>query len=373
MPLTLNPNPSDAAMEVQPYDIAADQRATVAKLAGSEEIDALTSQLDVYDMPSIVTFGASAAEQISRASDSILRSMSLSQVDDPGGLMQALAKIMEQFKLDEVKDTSPSFLGKLFGNPKKQLDRVLDKYHTMGDEVDKIYVQLRAYEAEITRSNRQLEELFQANVGYFHELEKYIVAGDQGCREIEDYIAQRQRDYEQTGDKSITFELTTLNQALDMLRQRTHDLRLAETVALQSIPMIKTIQFTNMNLVRKINSAFIVTLPVFKQALAQAILLKRQKLQSDALSALERRTNELTLRNARTTAEQSRAAARLNAGSAVGADTLETAWHTIVEGIDDTRRLQADARSQRQQDQARLEAIKRDFAARHTAGRQGEA
>lgn len=372
MPLTLNPTPSDGAMEVQPYDIAADQRAMVAKLAGSEEIDALTSQLDVYDMPSIVTFGASAAEKISKASDDILRGMSLSQVNDPGGLMQALAKIMEQFKLDEVKD-NPSFLGRLFGGPKKTLDRVLDKYHTMGDEVDKIYVQLRAYEAELTRSNRQLEELFQANVGYFHELEKYIVAGDQGCREIEDYIAQRQRDYEQTGDKSITFELTTLRQALDMLQQRTHDLRLTETVALQSIPMIKTIQFTNMNLVRKINSAFIVTLPVFKQALAQAILLKRQKLQSDALSALERRTNELMLRNAQSTADQSRSTARLANGSAVGADTLETAWHTIVEGIDETRRLQADARSQRQQDQTKLEAIKRDFAARYNAGRQGEA
>lgn len=371
MPLTLNPSPEDAALEPQPYDIAADQRAVVAKLAGSEEIDALTSQIDVYDMPTIVTFGASAAEQISKASDAILRSMSVSQVNDPGGMMQALAKIMEQFKLDEVKD-NPSFLGRLFGNPKRQLDRVLDKYHTMGDEVDKIYVQLRAYEAEITRSNRQLEELFQANVGYFHELEKYIVAGDQGCREIEDYIAQRRRDYEQTGDKSITFELTTLNQALDMLRQRTHDLRLAETVALQSIPMIKTLQFTNMNLVRKINSAFIVTLPVFKQALAQAILLKRQSLQSDALSALERRTREMMLRNAQNTADQSRAAARLASGSAVGTDTLETAWHTIVDGIDDTRRLQAAARSQREQDQARLEAIKRDFAARHSAGRQGE-
>ena len=39
---------------------------------------------------------------------------------------------------------------------------------------------------------------------------------------------------------------------------------------MQSIPMIKTMQFSNMNLVRKINSAFIITLPVFKQALAQA-------------------------------------------------------------------------------------------------------
>ena len=39
-----------------------------------------------------------------------------------------------------------------------------------------------------------------------------------------------------------------------MLEQRTQDLRTAESVALQSIPMIKTIQFSNMNLVRKINS-----------------------------------------------------------------------------------------------------------------------
>ncbi|HAJ40446.1 MAG TPA: hypothetical protein DCM22_07925, partial [Lachnospiraceae bacterium] len=57
-----------------------------------------------------------------------------------------------------------------------------------------------------------------------------------------------------------------LNQALMMLEQRTQDLRTAENIAMQSIPMIKTMAFSNMNLVRKINSAFIITLPVFKQA-----------------------------------------------------------------------------------------------------------
>ncbi|MGX8706451.1 MAG: toxic anion resistance protein, partial [bacterium] len=96
MALTLDAPANGAAMEPQPFDIAADQRATLEKLAGSDEIDALTSQLDVYDMTSIVTFGSAAAEKISKASDDVLRSMSLSQLDDPGGLMTALAKIMEQ-------------------------------------------------------------------------------------------------------------------------------------------------------------------------------------------------------------------------------------------------------------------------------------
>ncbi len=58
-----------------------------------------------------------------------------------------------------------------------------------------------------------------------------------------------------------------------------------------------------MNLVRKINSAFIVTLPVFKQALAQAIMLKRQRIQAESLAALDEKTNEMLLKNARNTVE----------------------------------------------------------------------
>ena len=231
----------------------------------------------------------------------------------------------------------------------------------MGDEVDKIYVQLKQYESEIKQSNRKLNEMFDANVNYYHDLVKYILAGEQGCRELEAYIAQRQADMEATGDQSIQFELTSLNQALMMLEQRTQDLRTAENVAMQSIPMIKTMEFTNMNLVRKINSAFIITLPVFKQALAQAIMLKRQKIQADSMAALDEKTNELLIKNARNTVEQSKMTARMASGSSVKIETLETTWRTIVSGIDETRSIQDNARKQRAEDQKRLEVIKQEF------------
>ena len=170
---------------------------------------------------------------------------------------------------------------------------------------------------------------------------------------------------ESTGDASIQFDLTTLEQALMMLEQRTQDLRTAESVAMQSIPMIKTMQFSNMNLVRKINSAFIITLPVFKQALTQAIMLKRQRLQAEAMSALDARTNEMLLRNAQNTAEQSKMTARLASGSSIKVETLEKTWRTIVSGIDETRQIQENARKQRVDDQKRLEAIKADFNSRY--------
>ena len=130
---------------------------------------------------------------------------------------------------------------------------------------------------------------------------------------------------------------------------------------MQSIPMIKTMEFSNMNLVRKINSAFIITLPVFKQALAQAIMLKRQRIQAEAMSALDEKTNEMLMKNARNTVEQSKMTARLASGSSIKIETLETTWRTIVNGIEETKQIQETARKQRIDDQARLENIKSEF------------
>lgn len=346
--------------EVKQYDIVADRQQLNTTLTNSKEVDDIVSTIEVYNLDTIVSFGSEVAEEISRASDVVLNNTNMSQLDDSSELLNTLTKIMNQFDIDELKE-NPGLFGKLFGNLRKQLDKIIDKYHTMGDEVDKIYVQLKKYEAEIRQSNRKLDEMFQANVNYYHELVKYILAGEQGCKEIENYIAERQADMEATGDQSIQFEITSLNQSLMMLEQRTQDLRTAENVAMQSIPMIKTMEFSNMNLVRKINSAFIITLPVFKQALAQTIMLKRQRVQAEAMSALDQKTNELLMRNARNTVEQSKLTAQLASGSSIKTETLENTWKTIINGIDETRQIQENARKQRIEDQARLETIKQEF------------
>lgn len=345
---------------VEQYDITADRQQMNLQLVNSPEVDALVSQIEVNNLETIVSFGAGAAEEISKCSDIVLNSMNMSQLDESSEMLNTLAKIMDKFDIDEIKE-NPGLFGKLFGNLRKQLDKILSKYHTMGDEVDQIYVQLKQYEAEIKQSNRKLEEMFQANVNYYHELVKYILAGEQGCGELEAYIAQRQADLEATGDQSINFEIEGLKQALMLLEQRTQDLRTAESVAMQSIPMIKTMEFSNMNLVRKINSAFIITLPVFKQALAQAIMLKRQRIQAEAMSALDERTNEMLIKNANNTVEQSKMTAKLASGSSIKIETLEKTWRTIMNGIEETNQIQENAKKQRIEDKARLENIKSEL------------
>lgn len=350
---------------VEQYDIVADRKQMNNELVGSPEVDELASEIVIDDLTTIVSFGADAADEISKASDVVLNSMSMSQIDDSGEMLVALGKIMEKFDIEEIKE-NPGFFKKMFGNAKKQLDKILAKYHTMGDEVDKIYVQLRKYEDEIKQANKKLDQMFNANVEYYHKLVKYILAGEQGCREIEAYLEQRRQDMASTGDTSIQFEIQNLEQALSMLEQRTQDLRTAESIAMQSVPMIKMMAFSNMNLVRKINSAFIVTLPVFKQALAQAMMLKRQKIQADAISALDEKTNEMLIKNAQNTVEQSKMIARMASGSSIKIETLEKSWQTIMNGIDETRQIQDDARKQRQEDQVKLQAIKQDFNKRYS-------
>lgn len=347
-------------LPVEKYDIVADREQLNTQLVGSPEVDALVSTIEIDNMESIVTFGAETAEEISKASDVVLRNMNMSQFDDSTKMMNTLAKIMGEFDIDEIKD-DPSLFSKLFGNLRKQLDKILAKYHTMGDEVDKIFVELKKYESQIKEANRNLDTMFNANVNYYHDLVKYILAGEQGCREIENYIKTRQADYEATGDNAIQFEIQNLNQCLMMLEQRTQDLRTAEAVAMQSIPMIKTMEFTNMNLVRKINSAFIITLPVFKQALAQAIMLKRQKLQAESMAELDKKTNEMLLQNAQNTVAQSKMAAMLTSGSSIKIETLESSWRTICNGIEETKAIQADAQRKRIEDQKKLEQMKQEF------------
>jgi uncharacterized protein YaaN involved in tellurite resistance len=268
---------------------------------------------------------------------------------------------MDKFDINEISTENKGFLQKIFGNVQKQLEQLLAKYHTMGDEVDKIYIQLKEYEAEIGGANGKLQDILKANVSYYNELIKYILAGEKAVELIDAKLAELRDNYAKSPDNMLHMEINNLEQARVILEQRVQDLRIAENVAMQSIPMIQAMRFGNLNLIRKINSAFIITLPVFKQALTQAILLKRQKIQTEAMQALDERTNEMLLKNAQNTVEQTKMTARMAGSSSVKVETLEQTWRTIVNGIEETRRIQEEASVKRAADAQKLAALKEDY------------
>lgn len=350
--------------EVKNFNIVVKTDEIKQQLATSEEIDKLVSTINVNDSSTIVKFGAEAADEISKASDQVLNSMSLAQINDTGNMMKALANIMDQFDIDEIKDDKPGF----FGSLKKKLEKILNKYDNMGKDIDKIYVQLKQYESEIEANNKKLDAMYDANLGYYQQLVKYIMAGEQGVKELDAFIEQYQAKVAANPDDgTIRMDLSNLQQMREILDQRVMDLKVAENVALQTVPMLKTMEYSNLNLVRKINSAFIITMPVFKQALAQAIMLKRQRIQAESMAALDEKTNEMLLKNAQNTVDQSKMVAAMAANSSIKVETLQQTWQTIVNGIDEVQAIQDQAREKRKTDAVALEQIKADYKKRMKA------
>ena len=207
--------------------------------------------------------------------------------------------------------------------------------------------------------------MFIKNTEYYEQLGQYIYAGQVVLAElINTIIPTAQAKATETEDRLDQMAVNNLLQVQDIMEQRIYDLQLAENVAVQSMPTIKSIEYGNYNLVRKINSAFVITMPIFKQCLVQAIMLKRQSVQAKAMSALDEKTNELLLRNAENTALQSKMVAKLASGSSVSIETLEKSWETIVKGIEETKVIQEEMRQKRLDGTKRLEVLKQDFVNR---------
>lgn len=329
----------------------------------SEEVEALIQQIDLSDANTIVKFGDSTAQEVSKLSDRMLKSIEITKVEDSGELLIQLNKIMNKFDIKDFEEKNVGLIEKLFNRAKNSVEALFQKYHTMGDEVEKVNIMLKEYETEIIRTNGDLEDMFSNNLNYYEELEKYITAGKMAVEELEkDIIPGMEKQAEESGNRVDLITVNNLKQMSEMMEQRVFDLELAQNVTLQSLPSIKSIQKGNYDLVRKINSAFIITLPIFKQCLTQSIILKRQAVQAQATKALDDKTKELLLRNAENTALQTKMTAKLASGSFVDVETLEKTWDIIIKGIEETKEIQEEAKQKRIEGRDKLLQLKGEFA-----------
>ena len=328
------------------------------RLRGMKEVQDLTSEVEIQNPNSIVMFGQGASEQISKVSDELLNSMKAVKAEEASEMLVNLTKIMDKFDVKEIKNIKQeSFVSKIFKSAGNTIARLFQKYDTMGYEVEKVYVLLKKYESDIKESNNKLKRLYAGNMAYYQELEKYIVAGELALEEVEQYIYQIPLN-NTISEEEKNMMVQKLEMCKEMLNQRIYDLRIAENVAIQAAPMLQSMQMSNFNLMRKINSSFIVTLPIFKQCLAQAVLLKRQEIQAKSLKQLDDKTNELIMRNAANTSRQSVEIAKMASSSSVAIETLEKSYETIMRGIEETKAIQQSNALARKENTTKLESIK---------------
>lgn len=327
-----------------------EQRATSisAQIKASPQVMQIASKVNIKDANAILEFGNEPAAQISKFADQILNSIKTSSVENSGVMIKELTSIMKKFDKQDFEEKKTGFFGKLFSKPSDVIEKLLGKYKTIGGEIDKIYTELSGYKIEINNSNLLLENLYNQNFEYYGELEKYIAAGNMVVEKNEREDLPRLEALANNGEQINAINYENAIAAVEMLKQRIYDLEMAKMVSLQTAPQIKMIQRGNYKLISKVHSAFIITIPVFKNGIIQAIALKKQKLVSDSLSELDRTTNELLMKNAENIRSQSVDIARLAGGTSVKIETLEKTWNTIMQGIEETKSIEDENRKLRE-------------------------
>lgn len=358
----LENNESNVELQLQKAEVFDNHLVYKEKLKNLPEVKSLTNEIDVRNPNTILSFGQAPSEGISKVSDQLLSNIKKVKAEEASEMLVKLTKVMDQFDLNEIKGdvSEKNFVSKIFGKVKSKYDDIFKKYDSMSHEIDEIYVLLKQYQQETVKANDNLQKMYLGNKEFFESLEKYVVAGELGQQEIEAYKNQIQNAPDiSENDKQMQVQKLTMMQ--DMLSQRTYDLQIAENVALQTAPMIQMQQMANYNLARKINNSFIITLPIFKQALAQAIMLKRQEIMANSMKQLDDKTNELLIRNAQNTANQSVKIAKMASGSSIEIATLEKTFATIQKGITEAKQITEQIAENRKQDTLKLENMKDDI------------
>lgn len=356
-------NPSNELTPAAQEDLLTETKVSDIKLAlrKEPEVQNLAKSIDVRDQIQILEFGKEPAVQISRFSDQILGNMRTTKVEDSGELLKQLGRIMDKFDPKDFQKSNDGFFGKLFKKGEKMVEKIFGKYQTMGQEIDKVYVEISKYRQEMVDSTNMLENMYEQNYQYYLTLEKYIVAGELKVEELKNHQLPQLESRAQAGDQLASMQLDSLRNAIELLEQRIYDLEMAKMVALQTAPQIRMLQRGNTKLIGKINSAFVTTIPIFKNGLIQAVAAKRQKLVADSMSELDRRTNEMLLRNAQNISQQSADIARLAGSPSIKIETIEESWNIIIKGLQETKAIEDENKRLRQEGTRRLEELQENF------------
>lgn len=330
------------------------------KLKEEPHVQALAEKIDIKNQIALLEFGSETSKQISTFSDRMLSTIRTSKLEKSSQLINHLNKIMDRFDPEDFKEEKKGFFAKLFGKGKERLQKILSKYDTMNKEIDAIYNEITKYEQEMKKNTVELEQLYDQNLQYFQNLSDYIAAIDVKLDELNNTLPKLEQQAKE-GDQEAILELETLQNSIQLLEQRKYDLEMAQQVTFQAAPQIRLMQQGNNHLIGKINSAFVTTIPIFKQGLIHAVTIHRQKLVADSMNELDKRTNEMLIRNAENIRQNSVNIARSAGNPSIKIETIEQTWQTIMAGIEETKQIQEENIRNREEGRKRIEKLQLEY------------
>ncbi|MGM0876399.1 MAG: toxic anion resistance protein [Bacillota bacterium] len=322
----------------------------------------LAEQIDPKNQQAIALYGTQAQSKLLNFSHTMLDHVQKKDSGEIGEIIGDLMKKLEQVSPDDLKPEKSNLISRMFGKVSNTVQEVLSKYQKTGAQIDRISVKLDHSKNDLLGDINVLEQLYEQNKEYFHALNIYIAAGELKLEELETKtIPALKKKAEATQDQMVFQEVNDLMQFADRLEKRTHDLVLSRQITMQSAPQIRLIQSANQALVEKIQSSITTAIPLWKNQVAIALTLLRQKNAVEAQKLVSKTTNDLLLKNAEMLKVNTLETAKENERGLVDIDTLKKVQDHLVSTLEETLRIQAEGRAKRLQAEQDLASMETDL------------
>lgn len=322
----------------------------------------LAAQIDTNNQQALVQFGTEAQSKLIQFSHEMLEHVQEKDISQVGSILENLMKRLEQVDPSELQQEKKGIIAKVLGKFSKSVNEVISRYQKTSAQIDRISVRLERNKDILTSDNEILDKLFQTNRDYYDALNIYIAAGELKQEEIEQELLPSLRSKaDQSQSQMDVQEVNDMRQFADRLQKRTHDLRLSRQITMQSAPQIRLIQNTNQALVEKIQSSVLTAIPLWKNQVAIALTLLRQRHAMEAQKQVSKTTNDLLLKNAELLNENAVETTKENERGIIDLDTLKQTQEKLMSTIEETLQIQSEGRKKRTEAEKELMGMEEEL------------
>jgi len=321
--------------------------------AEKKMVEEFSKKIDVTDTNLVMQYGAAAQKNIASFSESALSNVRTKDLGEVGEALSDLVVELKSFGQEEKKG-----LFGFFQKRKNQLEALKADYAKAEVNVEKIVKVLENHQVVLMKDIAMFDQMYDLNTKYYKELTMYIIAGKKRLEYLRgNDLVELKKKAEQTGTQEDAQAYNDFANLCTRFEKKIHDLELTRMISIQMGPQTRLLQNNDTQMLEKIQSSLVNTIPLWKSQMVLALGLEHGRQATAAQSAVTDMTNELLRKNADMlkmgTIETAKEAER----SVVSVETLQHTNQQLITTLDEVMRIQTEGAQKRREAEAELGRI----------------
>ena len=323
-----------------------------------QAIDEFVAKVDVKDTTQILQYGSSAQSKISSFSDNVLETVKTKSTGEVGDLLSNLVVQIKDFDSDVPKNMEDKGILGIFNSAKKQISKLIAKYDKVENNIAKIEKQLEGHKLQMLKDIAIFDTMYDKNIEYFKNLSLYIIAGERKIEELKNVtLPELKKIAEESGDQNDVQAYNDMVNMINRFEKKIYDLKTTRIISLQMAPQIRLIQNNDSELVEKIQSSLINTIPLWKNQIVIALGITNAKNALGAQKQVTELTNEMLTKNSELLKQGTIEIAEESEKAIVNIETLQKTNRDIIETLDKVIEIHHNGAEKRKEAEVELQKI----------------